>query len=231
MKWKQLFRYGAIVVIALPVVIYICLVTLQMYSAWQAAGALDKLQRLRLGDPAAAFTNVVSKWKSDRGEYFWLEPIPYRADWYGWLWNHISPRTAGRVADISVLFRLRYWRLSASPRFEGGQIASVSTTLVVFNREESVGGGWTLAPSMDEPYFPPTIDRDIPTFVHWFHITSTVGGYGYRVITTPRSSADDLNAREMNYACLLPFRHCGTPFELLPNVAPLIEKQKLAMGN
>jgi hypothetical protein len=217
-----------LVLILLPIALYGFLLVLQTYSAWQATRALDKLQRLHLGDPTVALTAVVSTWKSDRDEYFWLEPISYRADWLGWLYNHISPRAAERVADLAVLLSLRYWRLSVSPRFESGRIASLSTILLVFNREESVGGGWELVPNVPQRYLRATTDSNMPTFVAWFHITSNPGGYGYQVITTPRSSADDLNARKLDSSCLLPFRRCRTPFELLPNVAPLLEKQKLA---
>lgn len=215
--------------ILFPASLYGLLLILQGYSAWQAASTLDKLQSLRLGDPAAAFTDAVSTWQSDGDRHFSLLPIPYRADWYGWLYNHISSRSAERVSHLSNFLRLRNWRLHTSAEFESGRIASLSATLLLFNPEESVGGGWTLAPSMNEPFIPPATDPNTPTFVNWFHITSSVEGYGYRVSTTPRSSADDLKARHIDCACLLPFHRCRTPLQLLPNVTPLLEKQKLAL--
>jgi len=211
------------------VTLYGVLLALQTYSAWEAARALDKLQRLQLGDPAAAFTAAVSGWRSDRDEYYWLQPIIWRADWDGWLYNHISPRTAEWVRHLSVLLELRFWRLQASPRFENGRITYVSTTLLVFNREESVGGGWELMSSVPERYLRATPGLNMPSFVAWFHITSNPGGYGYRVIVTPRSSPGDVNARQIKCTCLLPFRHCRTPLELLPNLSPLLEKQNLVM--
>jgi len=212
------------------VALYGVLLALQTYSAWQAARALDKLERLQLGDCATAFTAVVSGWNSDKDEYFWLEPIIWRADWDGWLYNHISPRTAERVGHLSVLLGLRYWRLSATPRFESGRVAVLSAELFVSNREESIGGAWEFMPYVPERYLRATPGLNMPTFVAPFAIDSNPGGYGYRVILTPRSSPGDVSARQMKCTCLLPFYRCRTPLELLPHVAPLLDRQNLALG-
>jgi len=120
--------------------------------------------------------------------------------------------------------------LRVSAKVENGRIAGLATGLLIFNREEALGGGWKLTSRVPEVYLRRTADKDVPTFLRSFNITSsTVVGTGYEAVTTPRSSANDLNARGMNYACLLPFHRCRTPLNLMPNVAPLLEKQKLAL--
>lgn len=67
--------------------------------------------------------------------------------------------------------------------------------------------------------------------MQWFHITSVPGSYGYSVTITPQSSPEDIEAGKIDSSCLLPFRRCRTPLELLPNLSPLLEKQKLALGH
>jgi hypothetical protein len=217
-----------LVIILFPVAVYGVLLVLQTYSAWQAARTLRRLDALRLGDPADEFDRAVRACRWD-GDTHLLVPMTYRLDWYGPLWNHVAPRAANRISDLLNLLQLRYWRLTASAKIENRQISGLSVGLVVFNREEALGGGWRLVSHVPEVYLRRTPNKNVATFVRQFSITAlTVVGEGYDVVTTTQSSSEDLNARNINSACLLPFRRCRTPLELLPRVEPLLEKQNLA---
>jgi len=52
MTRRKLLALTAVVLVGIPLALYLFLFALQAYSVWQASRMLDRLEALRIGDPA-----------------------------------------------------------------------------------------------------------------------------------------------------------------------------------
>jgi hypothetical protein len=220
---RRSLQSAAAVIIALPLVLYLFLLTLQVYSAWEASRTIDRLEALRLGASPANFDNAVRLCKSEYGTYS-LTAGGYRwSSFYDRLWN-ISPMLANGLSDFLNLAGLRYWRLNAVDAVENGQIRSLSMGLIAQGRKATLGAGWRMAPTIPEVLLRHVANKSIVSYAHWFAIDANPGGEGYTIDYTQQSPARDLAARTINRSCLMPFHDCNTLYELLPNLHEFLQE-------
>lgn len=228
MTWKRPFRYAVITLVAFPAALYVVMLALQIYSAWEASRTLDRLEALRIGDPAADFDKAVRSCREQYDTHVLISG--------SWSALRYFP---SKVWDVSLGdgFRtslnragLRYWELRASDKVSDGRIRSLSVEVLDFGYPMSVGAGWRIATDLPEFCVEHVTKSDAPTCVNWFAIDAIPGGEGYHVNLTDRSSAQDLSARVVNRRCLYPFGHCSSVFQLLPNLHPLLQKQQNLAG-
>ncbi len=230
MKWRKPFRSLLIAILAVPAVFYLSLLTLQTYSAWQATRTLDRLEALRLGDPAAAFDRAVRSCKAEYGTHS-LTAGAYRFDpLFDKLWN-LAPPVAESLNHVLNLGGLHYWRLNAADSVQDGRIVVLSVGLMAVGGEGTFGVGWRITPAIPERCLRRLPDKSIPTCVSSFAIDSDPGGEGYQFYLTDRSSIRDLNARIANRSCLFPLHSCKGVFELLPKASGLVREQNVSISH
>ncbi len=226
MARRRALALAAVVLVGIPVVLYVFLFTLQAYSVWQASRTLDRLEALRVGDPAQDCDRAISTAPIQFGAHT-LTAGAYR---FTGLWNFlwkVSPRLAYELQDFTSQVGLRYWRLNASCGVHDGRISSLSTGLMVMGRYEMLGGGWRFASSIPDSYFGRQPDKNLATGIRFFAIDSPPNGEGVEIFATTRSSQADVAARRINQECLLSFRGCESLCQLLPHAAPIFEERHL----
>jgi hypothetical protein len=229
---RFIFR-ALLILILLPFALYGVLLALQTYSAWQAARTLDRLEALRLGDPASDFDKAVRSCKWEFGTHT-LTAGAYRFDlvWTK-LWN-VAPSMAESLRYALDLAGLHYWRLNAADSVQEGRIVGLSLGLMAVgrgetNRGETFGASWRMASAIPERCLRHLSNKGSPTCVSSFAIDSDPGGVGYHFFLTDRSSARDLSARSPNRSCLFPFHSCKSIFEVLPKAHGLITEQNVSV--
>ena len=223
MTRRKLLAIAAIVLVCIPVALYAFLFALQAYSVWQASRTLDRLEALRIGDPAEDFDKAVRLCKSGYGVYG-LTAGAYRPKY---LWDHIyklPQELADQVPLLASRVGLRWWDLTTSATFQEGKIATVSTRLWVVGRYEMLGAHWQIASTVPSSELLDA-SKDIPTYMRWFHITSMPSGEGFKIDATARTSEKELSARRINRTCLISSRGCDGLCEMLPDAVPVLEKQ------
>lgn len=219
-----------LVLILLPTAPYGFLLILQTYSAWQARRTLDRLEALRLGDPAADFDRAVRSCKAEYGTRS-LTAGAYRfALLVDKLWN-LAPSIAEGVYDALNFGGLHYWRLNAADTVKDGRIVGLSVGLMAVGRGETFGAQWRIASTIPDRCLRGFQDKNASTCVSPFAISSNPGGEGYRFFLTDRSSKRDLEARIVNRSCLFPFHSCKSIFEFLPRANRLIQEQNVSISH
>jgi len=219
-----------LVLIIVPTALYGFLLILQAYSAWQATRTLDRLEALRLGDPAADFDRAVRSCRAEFGTRT-LTAGAYRFDWiYSKLWNLAPPLSEG-LYDALDLGGLHYWRLNAADTVQDGRIADLSVGLMDVGRGETFGAQWRIASTIPERCLRRFQNKNTSTCVSPFAITNNPGGEGYQFFLTDQSSERDLNSRIVNRSCLFPLHSCRSISEFLPRASGLIQEQNVSISH
>ena len=216
------------------IALYLVLVGLQAYWAWRTSGVLDRVERLRVGDPYSSFEEAARGCreivKTPSGSECWLVAGAFRfsAPWRvlqklpdSWYYNVVSfTEPAG----------LRYWDLRLSASATEGHLTELSANLYVVGRYEALGARWSVASSVALPYDARLTDLDKRTYMNWYHITSMPSGEGFRVYATKESTDKELRARRINRTCLFSFRGCVGLCELLPDAVPVLIERRRSWG-
>src|SRR6266851_545534 len=219
----------AAVLVAIVSLAYLLLLTEERYSALQASRMLDRLEALRMGDPAADFERAVTGCKVERTDSEYACELISGAYSHETLWKVIWQLPESQAYQLSRLLDragLRAWRLTASSSIQQGHIQSVSAFLLVVGRYETLGARWRIAQQIPSDY----LQADLPsyerrTLFHWFHITSLPPGQGFTVDATADSTEKELRARRINRRCLFSFRGCDGLCEILPDAVPVLKER------
>jgi hypothetical protein len=216
------------------IVVYTVLIGLQAYWAWRTSSILDRVERLRVGDPfeyfEAATRGCSSIARTSSGAECWLIAGAFR---FNGPWRVLQKLPDSRYYDVLSLANrtgLRYWDLRLSASTSEWRITEISANLYVVGRYEALGARWTVASSVALPHDARLTDLDKRTYMNWYHITSMPSGEGFRVYATKESTDKELRARHINRGCLLSFRGCDGLCELLPDAIPVLMERHRSGG-
>lgn len=223
---KKRLAYAGAAIIGIPATLYLSLLTLQAYSAWQASRTLDRLQSLRLGDSAQACDKALQGSEAEDGTHT-IAGGAYRfVRFTEWAWK-VEPRLAYKGIALADRAALRSWKLWANCGVKDGHIAGVGAMLMVDGGQEVLGAGWRLTPAFADIELRHEPDKSVATSVRFSAIDGPPNGEAVEIHVTPRSSPTDLAARRINERCLLSFRGCESLCQLLPNATPTFEARDL----
>jgi hypothetical protein len=232
---RRTILWTASVLLALPVVLYLALFSLQGFSVWQASRLLTRAEALQLGASKAAVEEALqpckTEWRDSRCQWN-LTSGPYRSRTVlEQLWKLRKP-WPDRILQLLEKGGLRYWQINIAASLPDNRLQRLELGLYSVGRYEALGTAWTIAPG--SPEYPRTTITPIPgedkTSMHWFHITSDPSGEGFRIQVTPGSTPGEIGARRINRKCLISFRGCDGLCELLPQADSLLRKDNRDFG-
>lgn len=221
-----------VVCVGLPLALYAALLAGNALSAWRISRVLNRLEKIRVGDPAPTLLSAIEgcSIKEIDSEYFCqIYHFPFQFEWLdAAFWK--LPRAvtwAERLRHLGL--REQYLRVSAT--IDQQRVKSVSVALMVAGRYESLGSQWEISEHIPER----DLDESSPpedhrTFVNWFHITNIRPGEGFRLAVTPLSAVGELQARHANARCLFSFLGCDGLCELMPNAIPVLKQRNRGFG-
>ena len=226
MTRTKLLVLAAVLLLGIPVVLYLFLFTLQAYSVWQASRTLDRLEALRIGDPAEKCDKALEHLQPEDGTHT-MGAGAYRfvrlTEWAG----RVAPRLAYKGVALADHAGLRTWKLRANCGKKDGHVSGATAGLMVDGREEVLGGGWRLVSAIPDDLLRHEPDKSVATVIRFAAIDGPPNGENIVIHTTIRSSPADLAARRINPRCLLSFRGCESLCQLLPQAAPILEARDL----
>lgn len=229
--FKAAKSLAAVIVVA-TVTLYVFLLALNAYSAWQLSKMLDSLEAIHVGDPEKNILQVTEHCTVERSESgYWCQivDLPLHFEFLQKLTWKLP--YAWAVSEFLGRVGLRGQYLTVSTRIENGHIQKVSLLLIVIGRYESLDNKWEIADRIPPQYDGRSLNAlDRRTYMSWFHITSVPSGEGFRLYATPASSPEELRARHINSWCLFSFRGCDGLCELLPNAMSVLNERKRGWG-
>ena len=188
------------------------------------------MEALRIGDPATSFLRAMrgcSVEKTASGYACavfgraWLQKLMWRLP-YDWVY---------RITEFDSRVGLRGGYTVVWCSVNHDRIEKIGLLSIVGGRYESLGMRWEIADRIPARYDQPELSEDDRrTYMHWFHITSTVSGEGFAIYATSGSTEKELRARHLNRECLFSFRGCDGLCELLPDAIPVLNDRKRAWG-
>lgn len=212
--------------VGIPVSLYAFLFALQAYSVWQAARTLDRLDALRIGDPARECDRAL---ESSAPEYatHTIAAGAYRFVRLTQWAVKIEPRLADKGIALADRAGLRSWKLWTGCGIKDGHVSGVAAGLMVDGREEILGAGWQLVSAIPDDLLRHELDKSVATSIHFAAIDGPPNGEYVEILATMRSSPADLAARRINQGCLLSFHGCESLCQLLPQAKPIFEERNL----
>ena len=220
------------IAISVPIMLYGLLLTVHAYQAWRLSRMLSSLEEIRVGDSAARILQTIEWCTIERSESEYICQVVDLPLQFGWLqrltWKLPNE---GRVMDRLDRIGLRGHYLTVTADIDREQVRSLSVTLIVVGRYESLGSKWTIAERIPEHYQHPSLNHDDQrTYLAWFHITSIPPGEGFAIYATPASTAKEMRARHVNARCLFSFKGCDGLCELLPNAVTVLQQRRRSWG-
>jgi len=233
-------RKIAAAVVTVPILFalasYLFLVAAERYSAWQASRILDRVESLRLGDAASSFESAVQGCETKKAGAIYDCNMVAGAFRFQVPWRLVSKLPGELGHDVEALAgqaAVRPWTLGVSCSVSGGRIDSISAHLWVAGRYETLGAEWSLAEKLPSHLqgLARTADQQ-GTYLGYFHITSPgeVGGEGFGIHATVRSTEKELRARRINRRCLFTSRGCDGLCEILPEAIPVLRERGSGWG-
>jgi len=226
MTRRKLLVLAAIVLVGIPFGLYVFLFALQAYSVWQASRTLDKLEALRLGDPAENCDRALEHLQPE-GDAHVMVGGPYRfarlAEWS----LEAAPLLAYKGRALADRVGLRTWKLRANCGTKDGFVSGVTAGVMVDGRQEVLGGGWRLGSAIPDYLLRHEPDQTVATSIRFSAIGGPPNGEFVEIVATTRSSAADLSGRYVNPRCLLSFRGCESLCQLLPHAGAIFEERNL----
>ena len=216
------------VFLGLPLAGYGTLLAGNALSAWRISRVLTSLEKIRVGDPPSGFLDTIKGCSIQQkdSEYFcqivhfqlqfaWLQSAIWKLP-QSWIWDDRFRRLGLRTQYLNVFATIDHQ-----------QIQSISVTLIVDGRYESLGQQWEIAEHIPELYLddPSTTAEDRRTHMLWFHITSARPGEGFHIDATPSSTPEELRARHANPHCIFSFQGCDGLCELMPDAIPVLKQR------
>jgi len=235
-RWR--LRKAIAVVVLLPLLagflLYVVLLSAEYLSARQASRMLDKLDTIRLGDPAERFEDAVQGCEIKRQHAEFSCELVAGAFRFHPPWALMGKLSLQHSYDLGRFLDrtgLRAWRLYTTASITEGHISKLTAGILVEGRYETLGGNWQLAPGVPTEYLWPGSGGDERrTLIRWFHITSLLSGEGLTVDATPGSTAHELRARSINRQCLFTFRGCDGLCEVLPDAVHVLRERGMGPG-
>lgn len=231
-KLKVLVMLAAVA--SAPLALYGTLLALHAYQAWRLSRMLNSLEAIRVGDPAASVLHTIRGGCTiERRESEYVCQIVDLPLQFRWLEGLVWKLPDGwRISETLDHIGLRGSFLSVSARIDQEHVQSLSVMLIVVGRYESLGSRWEIADRIPQHYYEEASlgPDDRRTYMTWFHITSIPPGEGFRVYTTPVSTAKELRARHVNSRCLFSFQGCNGLCELLPDAVTVLNERRRGWG-
>ena len=229
------FLKAILIILASCIVSYLFLLGLQVYSVFQVSRMLDRIERLRPGDPYTDYKSVVSTCKTSKTTsthaYCRVIAGSYRFYWPWQVLQKVSDSLAVWVFAATSQLGLRYWDVVISADAKDNRLTGISVNLYVVGRYEALGVAWTRAATLPALHQGVALGpQDQHTSMNWYHITSVPSGEGFRVSTSDGSTEAELQARHFNRSCLLAFRGCDGLCELFPYAIPVLNERHRSWG-
>lgn len=221
------------VFLGLPLAGYATLLATNALSARRISRVLIGLEEIRLGDPPSAFFDAIKGCtiQQQDSEYF-CQMIHFQLQ-FARLQSGIWKMPESWMFDDRLRrLGLRTQYLNIFVTIDHKKIQTLSVTLIVDGRYESLGQHWEIAERIPELYLddPSTTPEDRRTYMRWFHITSARPGEGFHIDATPSSTREELRARHANPHCLFSFVGCDGLCELMPDAIPVLQQRKRGFG-
>jgi hypothetical protein len=227
MTRRKLLALTAVVLVGIPLALYLFLFALQAYSVWQASRMLDRLEALRIGDPAQECDRALDGTAPENGTHT-IAAGTYRfvrlTEWA----VKVEARLADKAIALADRVGLRSWKLRANCGIKDGHVTGVTAGLMVDGREEILGAGWRLVSAIPDSLLRHEPDKSVATSIHFAAIDGPPNGEDVEIFATMRSSPADLSARRIDTRCLLSFRGCESLCQLLPHATRILEARDLA---
>lgn len=221
-----------VVFLGFPLAVYAALLAGNALSAWRISRVLNRLEKIRVGDPASTLLSTVNGCLSQHSNSEYVCQIYHFPLQFEWLDSAFwklpdAVRWTDRVRHLG----LREHYLSVSATIERERVKNISVTLMIAGRYESLGAQWEIAEHVPERH----LDASTPaeyrrTYMNWFHITNIRPGEGFHLDATPSSTPDELQARHANPHCLLSFRGCDGLCELMPDAILVLKRRNRGFG-
>jgi hypothetical protein len=230
-----LFAVAALVM-ALPA-LYLFLLAAEWDSARKASKMLDRLERVRMDDPAANFEQAVrgcKLQKTSSGDTCIVYVGAFRFDTPWRLIARLPSDWDYKLNEALSRAGLRQWRLAVFSTVHDERIQSITVGFGVVGRDyEALGADWVISDRVPVRYY---ADRRLSsdqyrTYLSLYHITSVPSGVGFTVYATGASTENELRARFINRRCMFSFRGCDGLCELLPNAATVLKERKPILGD
>ena len=230
--WRKAVVILTVVFVGLPLTTYAALLAGNALSAWRISRVLNRLEKIRVGDPAPTLFSTIegcaiTQSGSEYDCQMYHFPLQFR-----WL----SAAFAKLPDEVKWDERLRHLGLreqylSVSATIDHQRVQRISVGLIVAGRYESMGSQWEIAEHIPERHLDDSLsDEDRRTFMNWFHITSYRPGEGFHFYVTPASTPAELQARHANPHCLFSFRGCDGLCELMPDAIPVLKQRNRGFG-
>jgi hypothetical protein len=225
----------SLVLFTVCTVSYLFLLGAQVYSVLRVSRVLDRVERLRPGDPYTDYKSVISGCKTSEttgsGSYCHVVAGAFRSYLTWQLLQKVSDSLFDRIFATTSHMGLRYWDVLVSAAAKDDRLTNVSVRLYVVGRYEALGATWTRAATIPALYHGVALaPQDQQTYMHWYHITSMPSGEVFSVSTSNGSTEAELQARHFNRACLLSSRGCDGLCELFPYAIPVLNERHRSWG-
>jgi hypothetical protein len=229
---RKLIGVLSLVFLGLPLVVYAALLAGNALSAWRISRVLNRLERIRVGDPASTLLSAIEGCaikEVDSEYYCQIYHFQLQFQW-------IDAAFAKFPGEVTWAERLRHLGLreqylSVSATVDHQRVQRISVGLIVAGRYESMGSQWEIAEHVPERHLDASSpNEDHRTFMNWFHITSFRSGEGFHVFVTPASTPLELQARHANPHCLFSFQGCDGLCELMPDAIPVLKERNRGFG-
>ena len=216
--------------VGLPLTVYAALLAGNALSAWRISRVLNRLEKIRVGDPAPTLLSTIegSAIKQRDSEYdCQIYHFQLQFQWLDGAFAKLPDEVtwAERLRHLG----LREQYLSVSATVDRQRVQRISVGLIVAGRYESMGSQWEIAEHIPERHLDASSpDEDHRTFMNC--ITSFRPGEGFHLYVTPTSTPPELQARHANPHCLFSFQGCDGLCDLMPNAIPVLKERNRGFG-
>lgn len=129
-KFVKPVTRASLVFFSVCAILYLFLFGMQVYSVWQASRVLDRVEKLRAGDPYTAFQSAIRGCEiiesTNAGSYYHLVAGAFRFDLPWRALHGISDSVLNTVVTGLRHVGLRYWDVRISAEAADGRVTNVS---------------------------------------------------------------------------------------------------------
>src|SRR4051812_20677937 len=114
---RRIVVWSTLTFIGIPLVVYLALLLLQEYSAWQASRVLTRTEALRIGAPRASVEKAMqscnAEWRESKYSCT-LRSGPYRSEVLLEKFWKLPEAWTDRILTLSEKIGLRYWDVAVA---------------------------------------------------------------------------------------------------------------------